>query len=197
MHTSIIEWFLNLPGDGFRGARILEVGSGYVNGSIRPIIEKYGPAEYIGVDVSPGLFVDRVISPNDSLLDHFSHDAFDVVISAETLEHVEEWSEMVTSMKAVLKPRGEIIITTRSEGFPWHGYPFDHWRYSLIDMTRIFADFEILDLKADPFKPGVFLIAKKPESWNPEPLENIKLNQMRRPCWARMFARKLILRVIG
>jgi hypothetical protein len=64
-------------------------------------------------------------------------------------------------------------------------------------MTRIFADFEILDLKADPFKPGVFLIAKKPESWNPEPLENIKLNQMRRPCWARMFARKLILRVIG
>jgi len=106
MHPSIIEWFLNLPGDGFRGARILEVGSGYVNGSIRPIIEKYGPAEYIGVDVSPGLFVERVISPNDRLLDHFSHDAFDVVISAETLEHVEEWSEMVTSMKVGIEAEG-------------------------------------------------------------------------------------------
>jgi hypothetical protein len=42
------------------GKRVLELGSYIVNGSLRDIILKFGPKEYIGVDIVPGPGVDVV-----------------------------------------------------------------------------------------------------------------------------------------
>ena len=40
-----------------------------------------------------------------------------------------------------------------------------NWRYEQSDMEALFSDFEILTLEADPSEQGVFLVAKKPASF--------------------------------
>ena len=75
----------------FEGKRILEVGSKYINGSIRPFIERLMRLkEYIEVDTEPGKFVE-VILPAERLVEYFKEESFDVVISTELLEHVRDW----------------------------------------------------------------------------------------------------------
>ncbi|WP_188603942.1 hypothetical protein [Vulcanisaeta souniana] len=70
-HVSVIEFFHNYAEpDEFFNKAVLEVGSRYVNGSVRPFIERFlKPRLYVGIDLEPGLFVD-------------------VVVFTETLEHV-------------------------------------------------------------------------------------------------------------
>ncbi|GAY26241.1 methyltransferase type 11 [Desulfurococcaceae archaeon AG1] len=175
-HVSVIEFFIeHAEAEEFAGKRVLEVGSKYVNGSVRPFIERFlKPREYIGVDIEPGKFVDIVL-PAEKLLDHFGPNSFDVVISTEVLEHVKNWRLVINNMKGVLKPGGHIYITTRSRGFHYHAYPHDYWRYEPNDMKAIFSDFEIKCLKRDHEAPGVFLKAVKPNNWQPANLDNIAL----------------------
>jgi len=103
----VLEFFIeNVRPEEFKDKRILEVGSKYVNGSVRPLIERFmQPKEYIGIDIEPGKYVD-VVLPAEKLVKHFGSESFDVVISTETLEHVKDWRKVITNMKDVLKPRG-------------------------------------------------------------------------------------------
>jgi hypothetical protein len=78
-------------------------------------------------------------------------------------------------MKLVLKPGGYIYITTRSKGFPYHGYPYDYWRFEASDLIKIFRDFEIIRIERDWEAPGVFLKARKPIKWEPIDLSDIAL----------------------
>jgi len=164
----VLEFFIeNIKAEEFKSKRILEIGSKYVNGSVRPFIEGFlKPKEYVGVDIEPGKFVD-VVLPSEKLLDYFGPMSFDVVISTETLEHVQDWEDTINNMKAVLRPNGFLYITTVEKGFPYHGYPYDFWRYEIEDMERIFDDFKILVLKRD-VEHGVLLKAKKPFNWRLE-----------------------------
>ena len=119
MRTLVFEFFIDSADiKEFKGKRILEVGSKYVNGSIRPFIERFlKPREYIGTDIEPGKFVDVVI-PAERLLDYFGHESFDVVICTETLEHIMDWRSAINNMKGVLK-RGGYISRPLREDFPF------------------------------------------------------------------------------
>jgi SAM-dependent methyltransferase len=178
-HVTVIEFFIeNIEKEEFENKRVLEVGSKYVNGSIRPLIERFThPKEYIGVDIEPGKYVDIVL-PAEKLVEYFGEETFDVVISTELLEHVEDWRLVITNIKRVLKRGGYLYITTRSYGFPYHGYPHDYWRYEIEDMYKLFSDFEILILEKDPSVPGVFLKARKPLNYEPTDLQGIALYSM-------------------
>jgi hypothetical protein len=44
---------------------------------------------------------------------------------------------------------------------PYHGYPDDHWRFTIEDAKKIFSDMEILALRADRGDPGILLVARK------------------------------------
>jgi SAM-dependent methyltransferase len=177
-HASVIEWFLAEAAQQpyqFNKKRILEVGSKYVNGSVRPVIEKLcSPKEYIGVDIESGKYVD-VILPAEKLMEYFGENSFDVVISTELLEHVKDWRLVINNMKDVLKPKGLLFVSTRSYGFPYHGYPYDYWRYEIEDIKKIFSDFIILFLEKDPLAEGLFLKAHKPERYVKNNLADIAL----------------------
>ena len=67
-----------------------------------------------------------------------------------------------------------MIMTTRSYGFAYHGYPYDFWRYSYEDMKNIFSDSDLIDLDKDPLEPGVFIKARKRSQENTD-LSNINL----------------------
>ena len=156
---------------------LIEVGSADVNGSARDYLESLQPAQYVGVDIALGPGVD-VICDARKLVDRFGPESFDIVVSTEMLEHVRDWRSTVANMKSILRPGGIVILTTRSFGFPWHGYPFDFWRFEVTDMEQIFADFESVELRSDPDpeSPGVFVKAVKPMHTHTDPVD---LSQLR------------------
>jgi SAM-dependent methyltransferase len=157
-----------------RGKRILEVGSRDVNGSVREIVGRFAPAEYVGVDIEEGPGVDQVCGV-DELVSRFGPESFDAVLSTEMIEHVRDWRSAITQLKTVLRPGGILLITTRSKGFPYHDYPSDYWRFELDDMQRIFSDMSIEALEGDPSEPGVFVKARRPEVFKPNDLSAVNL----------------------
>ena len=165
----------NVAHDEFRGKSVLEIGSKYINGSIRPFIEKWlMPKRYVGIDVKAGKFVDIVLSA-EKLIEYFGRESFDVVIATEVIEHLRNWRSAIANMKEVLKEGGYMYVTAPSTGFVFHGFPFDFWRYETEDMHKIFSDFQIEVLKKDFKSFEVFLKARKPLNYYPNNITNIAL----------------------
>jgi len=115
---------MNANVEEFRNKKVLEVGSKYVNGSVRPFVERFlSPKEYIGVDIEPGRYVDIVL-PVEKLTEYFGEESFDVVISTELLEHVRNWRLAIQNIKSVVKRRGYIYISRPAqEVFPIMAIP--------------------------------------------------------------------------
>ncbi len=150
-----------------KGKRVVEAGAYDYNGSVRGAYEAMGPESYTGTDMQPGPGVDLACAAED-LPGMLGEATADVVISTEMLEHAEDWRGAVTGMVSLLAPRGLLLLTTRSRGFPYHPHPEDHWRYSLDQMDGIAeaCGLEVLRLEPDiPSQPGVFLLARKPPGW--------------------------------
>lgn len=164
----------NLRAEDIRHKSVIEVGSLNVNGSLRSIVDAFAPHSYIGVDIQMGPGVDKICCATD-LLGFFGHEVFDLVICTELLEHVRNWRLVISNLKGVLKPNGILLITTRSIDFPYHGYPFDFWRFQKSDMEIIFSDFRIEVLENDPESPGVFLRARKPNTFKENDLISYQL----------------------
>jgi SAM-dependent methyltransferase len=144
------------------GRDVLEVGALDVNGSLRPWVESLGPACYVGVDLTLGPGVDKVVNATD-LVSRFGRESFDLVIATEMIEHTRDWRTVVSNLKGVIRPGGHLLLTTRSPGFHYHAWPYDFWRYEPADIHQIFGDLEILTVEPDPEAPGVFLLARRPE----------------------------------
>ena len=192
---------INLNEEEIEGKNILEVGSYDINGGLRPIVESWKPAKYVGVDIEKGPGVD-VVCNAEELLDKFEKNSFDIVISTELLEHVKDWRKAISNIKNICKPNGIILITTRSYGFGYHAYPYDFWRYELEDMEKIFSDCEILVLEKDPAK-GVFIKVKKPNNFIENDLSNYELysivankrvKQIADNDFRSLYFRRLVLR---
>lgn len=98
------------------GARVLEVGSYDVNGTVRSLFA--GVREYVGVDLTEGVGVDVVA---------FGHEvddpdgSYDVAISGECFEHDPHWRETFANMVRLTRPGGLIAFTCASAGRPEHG----------------------------------------------------------------------------
>jgi len=128
------------------------------------MIESYGPAEYIGVDISKGPGVDQICGISN-LTSKFGKSRFDIVVCTEVIEHVFDWSNAIANLKQVLCSNGLLLVTTRSRGFPYHGFPFDYWRFEHCDFERIFSDMDIISIEHDSTDPGIFILAVKPQEY--------------------------------
>jgi SAM-dependent methyltransferase len=174
-HASVIFFGVkNLTREDVENKRVIDVGSHNYNGNMSIVAEKLNPKEYIGVDMIAGPGVD-VVCLGEELVSKFGESSFDTVISNELMEHARNWRDVISNMKRVLKSGGTILLTTRSKGFKIHAYPHDYWRYEVEDMKKIFSDFDIEILIADPQAPGVLLKAKKPLNYKENNLEEINL----------------------
>ena len=162
------------------GKKILEVGSLDINGSIRNVISKFTPGSYTGVDIVPGKGVDSICSAG-KLISTFGKNFFDIVIATELIEHTYFWKAVISNIKVVCKPKGYILITTRSRGFPYHPYPDDYWRFEISDFETIFSDLTIIELCKDPQAKGVLLFAQKPTRFTEKKLPLFNVFRIRKP----------------
>lgn len=175
MHSSILTFLRsNLSPEDVSSKRVLEVGSQDVNGSPRAVLCPLQPQSYLGIDSAEGPGVDQVCKADD-LESTFGSCSFDIALSTEMLEHVQDWKTVVSQMKRVVKPSGLLVITTRSPGFPYHPYPIDVWRFTASDFREIFRDMEILVLEPDPEVSGIFLKARKPGTFVEADLSHVKV----------------------
>jgi predicted SAM-dependent methyltransferase len=172
--SAIVFGAKSLDKNEIKGKRVIDVGCYDFNGSIRPLIESWEPEKYIGVDILEGPSVDIVCSAEE-LVSKFGKNSFDIVISTEMLEHAREWKQAMSNLKNICKPGGIMLITTRSYGYPYHGYPNDFWRYELEDIKNIFSDCEILTLESDYQVPGVFMKVRKPDNFIENDLSNYQI----------------------
>jgi SAM-dependent methyltransferase len=99
----------------FRAARVLEVGSLDINGSIRKF---FVDCDYVGLDVAPGKGVDVVCEGQK----YDAPDAsYDVVISCEAMEHNPYWVETFKNMIRMCRVGGLVVMTCATIGRPEHG----------------------------------------------------------------------------
>ena len=102
--------------DLIAGARILEIGSYNVNGTIRDLFST--ASEYTGVDLTDGPGVDLVAFGHE--LDR-PDGSFDITLSGECFEHDQHWRETFTNMVRMTKPGGLVAFTCASRGRLEHG----------------------------------------------------------------------------
>ena len=79
---------------------------------------------------------------------------------------------MVNNFKHILKTNGVLFITTRSKRFLHHSYPYDYWRFELLDMEEIYSDFIVQYLEKDSMMPSITMKAIKPRSFIENDLSN-------------------------
>jgi predicted SAM-dependent methyltransferase len=167
----------NLERSEFENKRICEVGSYNVNGTLRSVVEKFNPQEYVGVDMESGPGVD-IICRAENLMQKFGENAFDVVISTFVFEHIRNWKVCLSNLKRICKPNGLIIFAV-PENWPYHSYPGDYWRYSMNDVYNIFSDCKVLKIE-EIFERNkkhslVFTKILKPDNFQENDLSKYKL----------------------
>jgi SAM-dependent methyltransferase len=163
-----------LTAERVAGRRVLEVGARNVNGSARPLAERHAPAEFVGVDIVEGPGVDAICDV-DRLVERFGEARFDLVLCTEVMEHIRDWRRALSNLKRVLAAGGTLLVTTRSAGFHYHGYPLDFWRYQPEDVEVLMADMSLDVLECDESAPGVFFLATRPDDFREIVLNNHEL----------------------
>ena len=107
-----------------QGLAVLEFGSYNVNGTVR---DYFHGADFCGVDIRDGRGVDIVCDAAE----FDGQGRYDVVVSAETLEHAERPQEIIQRAWDSLKPGGILILTAASPERTPHNSDGDHGEEAL------------------------------------------------------------------
>jgi SAM-dependent methyltransferase len=108
----------------YRKLRVIDIGSKDINGCYRSL---FSDQIYTGYDVDSGPNVD-IIGGIEGLYNFpFRDNKFDVAISGQTIEHVEDIYAWVKEIARIVKPTGLIAIIGPNS-FKEHRFPVDCWR---------------------------------------------------------------------
>jgi SAM-dependent methyltransferase len=123
---------------------ILDLGSQNIGGSYKPIFDCEN-WRYVGVDLAEGENVDVVLQ-DAYQWNEIQSNSIDVLISGQTLEHVEYFWITIMEIVRVMKPGGLCCMIAPSSGYE-HRYPVDCWRFYPDGMRAIaqFAKLEVLE----------------------------------------------------
>ena len=105
-------------------ARVVDVGSLDVNGSLRDVCPSH--FAYCGVDMCDGKGVDVVLDNPYGL--PFESESIDIIVCSSCLEHSNLFWVLFLEMLRILKPEGLLYVNAPSNG-QVHRYPLDCWRF--------------------------------------------------------------------
>ena len=145
-HSYLLPSLLSLTSDLPPHSRVLDIGCG--NGSLASEFAKRGHL-VIGIDLAEaGVRIARkscpagrfeVLAADKNVLDQLGEEPFDLVYSAEVVEHLYNPRSFMTGCYAATKPKGRFVCTT-----PYHGY----WKNLAISLAGKW------DKHADPLFDG-------------------------------------------
>lgn len=87
----------------------------------------------------------------------FVDGAFDVVLCTEVLEHLQEPQRAIDEMHRVLKPGGQLLLTTRFL-FPIHDAPHDYFRFTKYGLRYLLRRFERIDIEEETDSVGALAV---------------------------------------
>lgn len=116
-----------------RGLEIVDVGCGDrpYEALLRPVT-----ARYVGVDWTARPNVD-VVAPAEDL--PFADASFDLLLSTQVLEHVDDPARVVAESYRVLRPGGLALISTHGV-IGYHPNPDDYWRWTHAGLARLLQE---------------------------------------------------------
>ncbi len=110
MHEQVFTWVAaQVAGRAGSNPSVLEVGSLDINGSVRPLFPT--AAHYHGLDLVAGAGVDEVADASTWVPPR----TYDVVVSAEVLEHAPTWREILAMMWSATAPGGVLLMTCATD----------------------------------------------------------------------------------
>jgi SAM-dependent methyltransferase len=123
--------------------RLLDYGCGF-----RPykyIFDRFN-VEYIGADIGDNPDADVRIEPGEEV--PFKDCEFDIIMSSQVLEHVEDASLYLRECRRLLKPNGLLFISTHGT-WQYHGHPYDYQRWTSYGLKSIItkSGFEIIEFR--------------------------------------------------
>lgn len=124
--------------------RVADIGALDMNGSMRGL---FAGREYVGMDIEPGKGVDMVLANSEAI--PVADRTFDVVLSANTLEHTRRPWVVVREMARILRPGGLMfLLIPMPNAHRFHAHPIDCWRCYTEGMRGLLdgADLEVLEL---------------------------------------------------
>ncbi|MEZ4821725.1 MAG: class I SAM-dependent methyltransferase [Ignavibacteria bacterium] len=89
---------------------------------------------YTGIDVGENAHADVIIDPDGRI--PFQDGEFDVVLSSQVLEHVEDSDNYLSECRRVLKPGGLLILSTHGT-WQFHSHPVDIQRWTSMGLKRL------------------------------------------------------------
>ena len=108
----------------------------------------------IGLDIHRGAGVSIV---GDAQALGIGVATFETVLCTEVLEHLPEPQKAIDEMYRVLRPGGELLLTTRFL-FPIHDAPHDYFRYTKYGLRHLLRGFEILELHEETTAIGTLAV---------------------------------------
>jgi SAM-dependent methyltransferase len=123
--------------------RILDYGCGTM--PYRSLFEN-GQRQYVGADLEGNPGADLVIAPTGTL--PIPDGSFDVVVSSQVLEHVEDPVAYLTEARRVLRPSGLLVLSTHGY-WRYHPHPEDYWRWTAAGLNKVVesSGFSVLRLQ--------------------------------------------------
>lgn len=126
-------------------AYTLEIGSG------SSYYKEYFPNR-IGLDERAGPSVDVV---GDAHTLPFESEKFERILCTEVLEHLHTPQQAIDEMHRVLKPGGELILTTRFMA-PIHDAPGDYFRFTRYGLGHLLRDWSEVSIEEENTTPETF-----------------------------------------
>lgn len=150
----LIKWLMsrNLPKDfATKELKILNVGAG--TGDDLVLISQYGKIYAVDIDQDAlNLVSDSVVAEKkcaDVCALPYADEFFDVVVSFDVLEHVDDHVKGVQEIYRVLKPGGHFIMTVPAFNALYSSHDkllFHHRRYNKKTLRKILVPFESVKL---------------------------------------------------
>jgi hypothetical protein len=134
------ELFIQQNKNLFKGP-FLEIGAKDYGSTVN--LRSLFPEEtYIGVDMSPGKGVDKVMDftgPFDQIDAILGGKRFNTIFCLSVLEHCDQPFLMAESITRLLGTNGCLYVSV-PHAWKFHGYPSDYWRFTPEGVKKLFPD---------------------------------------------------------
>jgi len=103
--------------------------------------------KYVGVDVGDNPDADVLIQPGEKL--SFKNNEFDIILSSQVLEHVEDVDSYMKECNRVLKDNGLLMLSTHGT-WQYHAAPYDFNRWTSVGLKSLFEKYQFKVNKTIP-----------------------------------------------